>query len=58
MSSDDAARDLPTGDGANSKHVVMEQLGHSTLATTTRYMHVVPQLKTDAAAAMDRALGS
>jgi integrase len=40
------------------QRVVMEQLGHSTLATTTRYMHVVPQLKTDAAAAMDRALGS
>jgi integrase len=36
----------------------MEQLGHTTLAMTQRYTHVVPQLMRDAAAAMDRALGS
>jgi site-specific recombinase XerD len=40
------------------QRVVMEQLGHSTLAMTQWYAHVVPQLRNDAAAAMDRALGS
>jgi len=40
------------------QRVVMEQLGHSTLAMTQRYTHVLPSLMGDAAAAMDRALGS
>ncbi len=35
----------------------MEILGHSTPRMTQRYMHVVPQLLEDAAAAMDRVLG-
>lgn len=41
-----------------SQRVVMEQLGHTTLAMTQHYTKVVPQLMKDAAAAMDRALGS
>lgn len=40
------------------QRVVMEQLGHSTLAMTQRYTHVLPSLMGDAAAATDRALGS
>lgn len=40
------------------QRVVMEQLGHSTLAMAARYTHVVPSLMDEAAAAMDRALGS
>jgi len=40
------------------QRVVMEQLGHSTLGMTARYAHVLPSLMGDAAAAMDRALGS
>ncbi len=40
------------------QRVVMEQLGHSTLAMTQRYTHVLPSLMSEAAAAMDRALGS
>jgi integrase len=40
------------------QRVVMEQLGHTTLAMTQHYTNVVPQLMKDAAAAMDRALGS
>lgn len=40
------------------QRVVMEQLGHSTLAMTQKYTHVLPHLMNDAAAAMDRALGS
>jgi integrase len=36
----------------------LEQLGHTTLAMTQHYTKVVPQLMKDAAAAMDRALGS
>lgn len=41
-----------------AQRTVMEILGHSTLAMTTHYTKVVPQLMHDAAAAMDRALGS
>lgn len=41
-----------------AQRVVMEQLGHSTLAMTQHYTKVVPQLMRDAAAAMDRAFGS
>lgn len=37
---------------------VMEVLGHSTLAMTTRYQHVADELMAEAAKAMDRALGS
>lgn len=40
-----------------SQRAVMEILGHSTLRMTQRYMHVVPQLLEEAAAAMDRVLG-
>jgi integrase len=40
------------------QRVVMEILGHSTLRMTARYTHVVPELLTQAATAMDRALGS
>jgi integrase len=36
----------------------MEQLGHSTLAMTQHYRKVVPALLKEAAAAIDRALGS
>ena len=37
---------------------VMEVLGHSTLAMTTRYQHVASELMVEAARAMDSALGS
>ncbi len=37
---------------------VMEVLGHSTLAMTTRYQHVASELMVEAAHAMDSALGS
>lgn len=37
---------------------VMEFLGHSTLAMTTRYQHVASELMGEAARAMDQALGS
>lgn len=37
---------------------VMDVLGHSTLAMTTRYQHVASELMSEAASAMDRALGS
>jgi integrase len=40
------------------QRVVMEQFGHSTLAMTQKYTHVLLQLMNDAASAMDRALGS
>ena len=36
----------------------MEQLGHSTLAMTQKRTHAQPQLMNDAAALMDRTLGS
>lgn len=38
--------------------VVSQVLGHSTMRVTERYAAVVPELYEDAAAAMDRALGS
>ena len=37
---------------------IMEVLGHSTLAMTARYQHVLPEVMDDAARAMDRALGT
>ena len=40
------------------QRVVMEMLGHSTLRMSARYTHVLPSLMGEAAAAMDRALGS
>jgi len=36
--------------------VVMEILGHSQISMTSRYAHVVPQLMTDAAERIGRAL--
>jgi integrase len=41
-----------------SQRVVMEILGHTSTRMTEHYTKVVPQLMKDAAAAMDRALGS
>lgn len=38
--------------------VVMATLGHSQVRTTLRYAHVARELADEAAAAMDRALGS
>lgn len=38
--------------------VVSAMLGHSTMRVTERYAAVVPELYEEAAAAMDRALGS
>lgn len=40
------------------QRVVMKQFGHSTLAMTQKYTHVLPQLMGYAAAAMDRAPSS
>lgn len=38
------------------QRVVMEILGHSQISMTSRYAHVVPQLMTDAADRIGRAL--
>ena len=38
------------------QHVVMEIIGHSQISMTSRYAHVVPQLMTDAAERIGRAL--